>query len=463
MGPRYRIIRKLGEGSYGVVFEAEHVRLKRVVALKRLNPEARRRPTIVERFYREAEVCAKLDHPSIVRVLDTDEDADGPLIAFELFRGISLAKLIETNGRLSPHDAVIVAARTLAGLASAHQAGVLHRDIKPANILVSDDTSSRFDLVDGRAVKIIDFGVAKETFRKSLTGLTRPGEIVGSLAYMAPEQMHNRGPDHRADLYALAVCTYAALSGRRPFDAQTIPDLLRQLESDPTPLNVLVPTVSVEIANVVHRGLERDPSRRFDSAEEMRGALLDALAHTSTKQGKPRLAVLEATVTVPHVPHERVEGQATETLREKAEQGLLNASSFGGANPFDLTSDAVTAVDSAKRLLQLAAPHLQQKEAVTDAEVVHDTYDANQVTEKLYPLSAVAPVSSTVQPPPSPPMAVFPSQVANSNSGNQSAALVASPHITPRRRGGGTKLVLWGGIVAVVLSGVAYLYLFANR
>ncbi len=266
----YEIVRKLGEGSYGIVYEAEHIKLKRRVALKRLRPEMRGRSDVVERLFREAEVCAKLSHPNIVAVHDTGEDQQGPFIIFELLVGETLADRGLRQGTLPPLEVLDIVSDALLGLAAAHSQGVVHRDIKPANLFLCAQATGV------ELVKLLDFGVSKQPDRKSLTGLTRPGEVVGSLAFMSREQMHQKDIDGRADLYSLGVCMYLMVAGKKPFDAATVQDLLFLLNQPPVPLARHVPSLSAAFCEVVHRALERDRTKRYDSALAMRDAVLAA-------------------------------------------------------------------------------------------------------------------------------------------------------------------------------------------
>ncbi len=281
----YEVIRKLGEGSHGIVFEAEQVELKRRVALKRLRPELRGRARMVERFAREAQVCGSLNHPNVATVHDSGVDESGPFIAFELLRGETLLDLARREAPLPPSVVLDIVDGALLGLGSAHACGIVHRDIKPANVFlcVRPDGST--------TVKLLDFGIAKRPTRESLTGLTNPGDVVGSYSFMAHEQLFQKEVDGRTDLYSLGVCMYMLLSGVKPFDAATVQDLLLQFNERPTPLSQRVPSLSPALSATVQRALERDPGDRFASAEEMRVALL------ACREGKGRAALRHSTMS----------------------------------------------------------------------------------------------------------------------------------------------------------------------
>lgn len=264
----YEVIRKLGEGSHGIVYEAEQIELKRRVAMKRLRPEMRGRSRVVERFAREAQVCGSLNHPNVVTVHDSGVDELGPFIAFELLVGETLLELGRREAPLPAEQVVDIVDGTLLGLGSAHACGIVHRDIKPANVFLCDRPDG------STTVKLLDFGVSKRPTRESLTGLTNPGDVIGSFSFMAHEQLFQEHVDGRADLYSVGVCMYMLLSGVKPFDAATVQDLLLQLKQRPTPLTQRVPSLSPALSATVQRALEREPKDRFASAEEMRAAVL---------------------------------------------------------------------------------------------------------------------------------------------------------------------------------------------
>jgi serine/threonine protein kinase len=350
----YEILRKLAEGSYGIVYEAEHIKLKRRVALKRLRPEMRGRSDVVERLFREAEVCAKLSHPNIVHVYDSGEDQFGPFIVFELLVGETLAQRGGRQGALAALEVVDIAADALLGLANAHAHGVVHRDIKPANIFLGTRP-------DGSTyVKLLDFGVSKQPNRKSLTGLTRPGEVVGSLAFMSREQMHQKEVDGRADLYSLGVCMYLMLTGKKPFDATTVQDLLFQLNQPPVPLSRHIPNLPAEFCAVVHRALERERASRYESAASMREALL--AARDSVNRWRPSEDTTTTVVPVSNPVSEPLPETVdssdvlatTPPLMVELESHEVITDITGAVTP----DEVITAVDSARRVFDLATVHL---------------------------------------------------------------------------------------------------------
>ncbi|MBK8213056.1 MAG: serine/threonine protein kinase [Myxococcales bacterium] len=263
----YRILRKLGEGGQGVVFEAEQVDLGRRVALKRLRRELRYDPSVVERFLREARMCAAIQHPNVVTIYETGQDDEGPFIAFELLEGESLETKVTREGPQPLASIGTVAEQILLALEEAHAKNLVHRDIKPANVFLSPRRR-------GLVTKLLDFGVAKGS-RDYGSRLTMPGDVVGSLAFMAPEQINDAGVDARTDLYSVGVCLYFMLAGVRPFVGASTGELLLSLDRPPLPVVLRRPDTPTDLGAFVHRAMAREPAKRFPSAT----AMLEALAH----------------------------------------------------------------------------------------------------------------------------------------------------------------------------------------
>jgi serine/threonine protein kinase len=222
----------------GVVYRAEHTLIGRPVALKLLHPDLARNPQAVDRFFREARAANEIANPHIVEVTDfgrTDDDAN--FLVMEFLTGIGLSRVLEQQGALSPKRAVHIALQIAEGLSAAHQKGVIHRDLKPGNIqLIERNGDSEF-------VKIMDFGIAKIT--ETNTNLTKTGMILGSPAYMSPEQASGKPVDHRTDIYAMGIILYEMLIGRPPFVGDSPTQILvahvTQEPSPPRSLNAQVP------------------------------------------------------------------------------------------------------------------------------------------------------------------------------------------------------------------------------
>jgi serine/threonine-protein kinase len=270
---RFEILEEIGVGGMGSVYRAVQRSVGRFVAVKMLLPEHASNASGLARFVREANVIARLTHPNIVQLIDFGRDTQGNLLlVMELLEGEPLRTLLRREGRLAPDRAVVIAAQCLQALRTAHAAGVIHRDLKPENIFVH-----RTD--DGDHVKVLDFGVAKLTEAEAGDpNHTAQGSMVGTLRYMAPEQVAGDAPDQRIDVYAMGVTLYEMLSGALPYDGRDRFVLLRQIIAEPpTPLLVRAPDVPAALADVVMRAIAKLPSERFANVEEFRRALLPLL------------------------------------------------------------------------------------------------------------------------------------------------------------------------------------------
>jgi serine/threonine protein kinase len=268
----YRILRTLDQGGMGMVFEAEHVRLKRHVAVKVLAQHLAKDAHALARFNREAEIISQLQHPHVVQVTDFDTtEAGEPYLVMELLSGESLATRLERERCLPIADAVRIAHQVSSGLAAAHAANIVHRDLKPANIFLTRIAGG------GALVKLLDFGISKRAGGGK--GLTGEYDILGTPDYMPPEQALGKTAqvDHRGDQYALAVITYEMLAGRTPFAGDDVMDVLRQVISvEPPPIEQLAPHVPADAGDVLRRALAKDPEQRFPSIGDFASALLRA-------------------------------------------------------------------------------------------------------------------------------------------------------------------------------------------
>ena len=273
LGGRYRVVRLIGSGGMGAVYEGVQEGLGRRVALKVLHARLAHTPDLVERFRREAQAAAALAHPHIVQVSDSQmNEGEPPFIVMEFLEGQSLGERIRQAGPLVGEQVAKIFAQVLDGLAAAHRAGIVHRDIKPDNIFLT--TSSTL----GDLVKLVDFGVAK-IHAEGEAPLTIAGTVIGTLTYMAPEQARGAPVDARTDIYATAGCMYYALSKRRPLEGRQGPAMLAAIVMDePAPLSSHLPDVDRELEAIVHRALQKQPDARFSTADEMRQALTSWLA-----------------------------------------------------------------------------------------------------------------------------------------------------------------------------------------
>jgi serine/threonine protein kinase len=278
---KYEIIRVIGQGGMGSVYEAREIATNRRVAIKwmQARPCAPDDPDLL-RFTQEARIAGHLDSPHVTNVIELarDPETDVPFQVMELLEGEDVRKLIERVGPLSPEVALRIAAQACAGLAAAHAAGVVHRDIKPDNIFLARD---------GRdvTVKLLDFGVAKIRpteggaaggFTAPAVPMTKSGQMVGTPLFMAPEQIRgSKNVDARADVYSMGVTLYAMLAGAAPHaGTKSFAELLHSLVSGPTlPIRNAAPWVSPEVAAVVDRAREKDLASRFANAAELHAAL----------------------------------------------------------------------------------------------------------------------------------------------------------------------------------------------
>jgi eukaryotic-like serine/threonine-protein kinase len=256
---RYQIRGRIGTGGFCSVYRAWDPAIQREVALKTC--DSLQKP-ILERFAREAQLAGGLDHPNIVRIYDF-QNGDGPyFIVQEFLPGEDLEKRLARREPMALVEKARILAQIARGLAHAHARGIVHRDIKPANIR----------LLPGGGVKIMDFGIAK-SLNAELT-MTRPGATIGSLGYMAPEQIEGGEVDHRTDLFALGVVAYELFAGHKPFGGEGLDELFeRILNDEPEPLSAFAPQVPVELDALILRCLEKDPTRRPASADEVRREL----------------------------------------------------------------------------------------------------------------------------------------------------------------------------------------------
>ncbi len=259
-GDRYEMLERLGIGGMGTVYKVNDRESGQVVALKFLSDRLADDPVLKRRFYREAQAAAALDHGNIGAIHGVEETEEGHLfIVMPYYGGGTLQQLI-ARGPLPVAHAIGCAAQVAAGLAHAHAAGVIHRDIKPANLMFAADGS----------LKIVDFGIAKTAGET----LTRKGLVLGTLAYMSPEQAEGGALDHRTDLWALGVVLHEMLTGRLPFSAGSIDQLFRAVCHDEAPkIRSLRREVPLEVETVVSRLLEKEPDRRYPDAASVAAVL----------------------------------------------------------------------------------------------------------------------------------------------------------------------------------------------
>jgi len=291
VGGKYRLDRPLARGGMGAVWAGYHLCLDVPIAVKFMSAASDR--SLRVRFEREARAAASLRSPHVVQVLDYDATGEVPFIVMELLEGQDLGQRLSERGRL-PLDEVLVVVKALAaGLKLAHEAGIVHRDLKPGNIFIARIGSEEI-------VKILDFGVAKDTTLDASDTQTTTGVVVGSPAYMSPEQARGGNVDARSDLWSLAVVIFQALTGRRPFEGKNLGDVLVRICSDSLPVATAVrPELPAAIDAFFDRAFCRSPDGRFQDARALSHALLrvvDPSVPPKAEELAPRVDVTGAIV-----------------------------------------------------------------------------------------------------------------------------------------------------------------------
>jgi len=295
----YRIVRLLGEGGFGEVYLAENPLLERRAAVKVLHTSLAQDPELVRRFLNEARAASAICHPNIIEIFDAGLTPEGaPYILMEFLEGISLQKRLAEGGRLDLGLALDIARQAGSALGAAHAAGIVHRDLKPENLFLVPDAN----LPSGMRVKILDFGIAK--IRRGASGgtmQTQTGIIMGSPAYMSPEQCKDSADvDFRSDIYSFGVIMYETLSGKPPFVAATGTEMLvMQITTPPKPMRLADAPTHVEAA--VMRALAKNRSERFDSVAAFVSSMLGEGVPTEIgfAAASPRLAAADQAQPAP--------------------------------------------------------------------------------------------------------------------------------------------------------------------
>lgn len=269
LGDRYELLEGVGEGGMAKVYKAHCKSLDRIVAIKILKEEYSRDQAFVQSFKTEALAAARLSHPNIVNIFDVGQENDVHYIVMEYIEGQTLQEIIAAEAPLSPEKASEIAIMICEGIHHAHENGIIHRDIKPHNILVTKKG----------IVKVADFGIAQAISKKTLTFAR---DLVGTVHYISPEQAKGEPVTPATDIYSLGCVLYEMLTGRPPFDAEsTITVALKHIHDEPLPPEQINPAVSKALSAVILKALEKHPSHRFTTAEEMSNALISQDASLS--------------------------------------------------------------------------------------------------------------------------------------------------------------------------------------
>jgi eukaryotic-like serine/threonine-protein kinase len=277
----YRIIRQVGHGGMGAVYEATHARLAGRYAVKVLKPDTAETPEAFQRFRREALVTSGLRHPGIVQVIDFNQAPDGsPYLVMEFLDGVELAQLIAREAPMPLARVAEIVQQIASALGAAHKQGIVHRDLKPQNVFVQP-------LDDGRElVKVVDFGISK--VQALSLKLTNESALLGTPQYMAPEHVVSKGElDGRADEFALAAIGYEMLTGRCPFQGETVMSLVYQIvNAEPAPVAAFNATIDAAAERVLRRALAKAPGQRFPTIQEF-GAAFAAAAGLAPVPARP--------------------------------------------------------------------------------------------------------------------------------------------------------------------------------
>jgi serine/threonine-protein kinase len=325
----YEVLRVIGEGGMGRVYEARHTRLhSKRFAVKLLHHELARQPEVVTRFQREAQAASVLTHPNVVGVYDVNTSADGrPYIVAELLQGEELGSYLERLGKLPTVEAVHIVRQVCQALGAAHAHGIVHRDVKPENVFLAGPNAT---------VKVLDFGISKVA--EVSDGLTKTGTVMGTPDYMAPEQARGDRVDARADIYAAGAILYRALTGKKPFEGSDPMAILTcVLTQEPERPSTREPSIPLALELVVQRSMAKLPSERFATMQALEQALAPFDAPDAELPAVTPRAVTEAS------------NQAAPSLFEVAARTLLAAPPSGSVQD---------ALDESTRSVRLARPGL---------------------------------------------------------------------------------------------------------
>jgi tRNA A-37 threonylcarbamoyl transferase component Bud32 len=352
LGGTYRIVRRIGSGGMGEVYEATHERLAHRYAVKFLHPGVRDHPEALPRFMREAQVTSLLRHPAIVSVVDFNSLPDGSAyLVMEYLEGESLGKVLARTGPLPLQRVVDITDQVSAALTAAHLRGVVHRDMHPQNVFVMQGTGGQSE-----RIKVLDFGISKiASISQKITGMAA---VMGTPQYMSPEQAEGKGDelDAASDQFSLAAIIYEMLTGRKAFAGDTLASVAYQIvHARPVPIHDFRPELPVELENVVSRGLAKNKRDRFPSVSELAVHLRwtatlptrEVAPRRGAEEGVPVVADTEETTAVSALPS----GMAA-VLRESTELPAIAA-----AAKREAANDELTVVAGPQQLRNVAMRH----------------------------------------------------------------------------------------------------------
>ncbi|MGD8862932.1 MAG: protein kinase [Myxococcales bacterium] len=450
---RYLIVEAIGQGAHAHVFRAHDTTLARDVAIKfLLRPDPREAEAERERFLREARLAAAVDHPNVVRTIDFGAHEGVAFMVMELLEGESLDARLDRDPPLRVGELIDLVTQVLAGLAAAHDAGIVHRDVKPQNIVLVPRP-------DGLRPKLVDFGVSQATGlggrRSALT--TSEGLVVGTPEYMSPEQARGMARiDRRSDLYSVGVILYEALTGYLPFDADSMGDLLVQITAGGArPVRERAPGVSAALAAVIERAMSLDPADRPADAAEMARALLRAVGAAPTS---PQVAELVQSAPPSSARHRAPHGPGAATLQQGVAAGRepelpAPADALAPGRPAHLTLDG----DALAEVAPEAAPPASPASPASRAP------GPPAPDPQRPPIASVQSQLGAVQGPGSIELAVEPASPRTAGTGVASTGGVPGPArvglvergAPARRRSGGGLAWMWLPLTALVLAGIA--------
>jgi YVTN family beta-propeller protein len=342
----YRIERLLGRGGMSSVYLAEHLRLHRKVALKLMAPELADDDRFRERFLRESQLAASLDHPNVVPVYDADESGGVLYIAMRYVEGTDLRELLRRSSPLPPARAVAIVGQAAAGLDAAHRRGLVHRDVKPGNILIGEDDH----------VYVSDFGLTKQA--SSQSGLTATGQLVGTVDYVAPEQIQGEPVDGRADVYALACVLYETLVGAKPFEKDTeVATIWAHIQDPPPAPSAARPELPKGVDDVIARGMAKQPDERYATCRELVEAARRELGVSSGEIPRPPSAAAT------RFDWRLIAGAAAAVVIAAAVVAVLLTR--GGSGISKLPPNAVGAIDPKTNKLVASVPVGKNPAAIT--------------------------------------------------------------------------------------------------